>query len=61
MGRGTGTETTIASARSESRSLRTTIPVFVVEQLGLAEGQKLDWKVDKVDGKWIAVFKEKKE
>ena len=61
MGRGTGTETTIASARSESRSLRTTIPVFVVEQLGLTEGQKLDWKVDKVDGEWIAVFKEKKE
>ena len=58
MGRGTGTETTIASARSESRSLRTTIPVFVVEQLGLAEGQKLTWKVDKVDGKWIAIFKE---
>lgn len=38
-------------------NLRTTILVFVVDQMGLKEGQKMDWKVDKVDSKWIAVIR----
>ncbi len=33
-----GIETIVSSAKSESRSLRTTIPVFIVEQVGFKEG-----------------------
>lgn len=61
MGRMSGTDTMVSSARSNSRSLRTTIPVFVVEALGLKEGMSLHWELDK-DGKtWKAIFKPKKK
>ena len=52
-----GTETVATSARSQSRSLRTTIPVFVVEQLGLEEGVKIDWRLDKEGDMWMAIMK----
>lgn len=59
MARMDGTETIVASATSKSKSLRTTIPVFVVKQMGLVERDHLDWKVDK-DGKtWIATIAKK--
>lgn len=56
MARMKGTLTAISSARSASDSLRTTIPVFVVSQLNLTTKDQLEWKVDKVDGKWVAVI-----
>jgi len=60
MARMDGTETIVTYATSKSQSLRTTIPVFVVKQLGLEERDHLDWKVDK-DGKtWMAVITKKK-
>ena len=57
MARMSGTETVATSARSKSRSLRTTIPVFVVEQLGIEEGVKIDWKLDKEGDMWMAIMK----
>lgn len=60
MARMSGTDTMVSSARSNSRSLRTTIPVFVVEALDLKEGMALDWKLDKNGGKWIAIFTSKR-
>ena len=60
MARMSGTETVATPARSQSRSLRTTIPVFVVEQLGLEEGVKIDWKLDKEGDMWMAIIKKRR-
>ena len=61
MGRMGGTETIVATATSKSPSLRTTIPIFIVKQIGLKEGDHLNWELDKVSGVWImkVVKKEK--
>ena len=59
MGRLEGTETVCTPATSKSKSLRTTIPVFVVQQIGLEDGDHLNWKLDK-DGKtWLAKITKK--
>ena len=54
-----GIETIVSSAKPDSISLRTTIPVFVAEQMGLKKGDHIDWKVDKKGKKWIAIIKQK--
>lgn len=59
MARTRGTETIIGSATSKTKSLRTTIPVFVVQQMELDEGDHLNWKVDKQNDTWIAVITKK--
>ena len=59
MARMNGTETIVASATSKSKSLRTTIPVFVVKQVGLEEGDHLDWELDKEGETWIATIRKK--
>lgn len=59
MARMSGTETIVSSAKSESRSLRTTIPVFIVDQVGFKEGDHITWRVDKDDNSWIAIIKKK--
>lgn len=59
MGRVGGTETIVGLATAESRSMRTTIPAFVVKQMGLIEGDHLDWELDKNDGTWSATITKK--
>ena len=59
MGRGSGTDTIAQSARAKSESLRTTLPVFVVKQLGIKEGDNLEWVVDKNKNGWFGVIKKK--
>ncbi len=59
MARMDGTETIVASATSKSKSLRTTIPVFIVKQIGLEEGDHLDWELDKDGKSWIAKISKK--
>ncbi len=55
MARMDGTKTAVASASSNSQSMRSTIPVFVVKQLKLKVGDHLDWELDKTDdGTWVA-------
>lgn len=59
MARMNGAETIAASATSKSRSVRTTIPAFVARQIGIGEGDRLCWSLDK-DGKtWCAVIRKK--
>ncbi len=50
----TGIKTVVVSATSNSISLRTTIPLFVVNQLGLKEGDSVEWSVDKENNEWSA-------
>ena len=59
MARLSGSETIISSAKPESRSLRTTIPVFVVEQVGFKDGDRLIWRVDKDGKEWMAIIRKK--
>ena len=40
-----GQRTKLVSARPGSRSLRTTIPKFIVETFNLKEGDEIDWSV----------------
>ncbi len=43
---GDGEITTITSATSKSRSLRSTIPAGIVRQFKLTEGSKLSWEIE---------------
>jgi bifunctional DNA-binding transcriptional regulator/antitoxin component of YhaV-PrlF toxin-antitoxin module len=40
-----GQRTKLVSARPGSRSLRTTIPKFIVETFNLKEGDEIDWSI----------------
>lgn len=59
MGRLEGTETVCTHATSKSKSLRTTIPVFVVQQIGLEDGDHLNWELDKDGNTWLAKITKK--
>ncbi len=41
-----GEKTVLVKAQSKSTSLRTTVPMSVVKQLGLKEGSHLVWKME---------------
>lgn len=53
MARIEGTATAISAARSGTESLRTTIPVWVVEHLELTKDDRLNWKLDKNGDVWM--------
>lgn len=59
MARGNGTDTIAQSARAQSESLRTTLPVFVVKQLEISEGDELEWAIDKNENDWVAIISKK--
>jgi len=40
-----GQRTKLVSARPGSKSLRTTIPKFIVETFNLKEGDEVDWSI----------------
>jgi len=53
-----GGETTILTyASSKSKSLRTTIPFFIVKQFNLKASDQLDWTIKAEDGELIIVVK----
>ncbi len=55
---GEGETSVIAIAQTKSQSLRTTIPMGVVRQLGLKQGVLLNWKIDKTkDGEFVVIVK----
>ncbi|MGF3584699.1 MAG: AbrB/MazE/SpoVT family DNA-binding domain-containing protein [Thermoplasmatota archaeon] len=45
-------ETVLHAATSSGTSLRTTVPAFVISQLGLKKGDIFRWEIDK-DGKLL--------
>ena len=55
-------KTTLVSTGGQSNSLRTTVPLWIVDQFGLKAGDKLVWKV-KLDGNsmYVGVFPPTKE
>lgn len=46
-----GDTTTLTRARPNSDSLRTTVPKGIVNQFGLKDGDKLNWKIIADNGK----------
>ena len=60
MARLAGTETVAVLATSKSKSLRTTIPFFVVKQVGLENGDHLEWELDKDGDAWHAIVRKKR-
>ena len=52
-----GSKSIVSKATTTSRSLRTTIPVKIVDELGIKEGDVLDWEVRKIDGKKAVIVR----
>ena len=49
MGKGTST-TALVSTGGSSNSLRSTIPMWIVEQFGLSAGSKIEWTLEVKNG-----------
>jgi bifunctional DNA-binding transcriptional regulator/antitoxin component of YhaV-PrlF toxin-antitoxin module len=52
-----GEVTVLTKATSKSRSLRTTVPMGIVKQFNLSEGDKLSWEIRAERGELIIVVK----
>ncbi len=52
-------ESALSLAVSKSRSLRTTVPMHIVEQMDLSEGDVIIWKLDKIKNMWLATVRKK--
>jgi bifunctional DNA-binding transcriptional regulator/antitoxin component of YhaV-PrlF toxin-antitoxin module len=52
-----GEVTVLTKATSKSRSLRTTVPMGIVKQFNLSEGDKLSWEIRAEGGGLIIVVK----
>ena len=52
-----GEITVLSRATSKSRSLRTTIPIGIVKQFNLSEGDRLNWEIKAEDGELIIVVR----
>jgi len=52
----TANSTTLVRTSSKSASLRTTVPLWAVQQLGLAAGQKVRWTVKAENGSLLLIL-----
>lgn len=52
-----GEITALNKATTKSKSLRTTIPMGIVKQFNLSEGDKLNWEIRVEGGELIIVVK----
>lgn len=52
-----GEITVLTKATSKSRSLRTTIPMGIVKQFNLSEGDRLSWEIRAEGGELIILIK----
>lgn len=52
-----GQKTKLSKANIKSRSLRTTVPTGIVQQLGLDVGDELSWQLDKKDDEWLIIVR----
>ena len=55
MGRNVVT-TTLHAASSKTSSLRTTVPMWVINQFGLKAGDGVNWKLHVQDGRMIVIM-----
>lgn len=59
MARTGSDESVLSLAVALSNSLRTTVPIHIVNQLELKKGDKIKWRLDKVNTEWIATIQKK--
>lgn len=52
-----GYETILTRANREGKSLRTTVPAAIRDQFGLKEGDKISWKLEIKENKFIVIVK----
>jgi hypothetical protein len=50
-------ESKVSIARPESKSLRATVPEGIVAFLELNKGDKLEWKMEIIEGKRVAIVR----
>lgn len=48
---------TVGIAKTGTKSLRATVPEGIVAFLNLKEGEKLEWKMDIVNGERVAIVR----
>ncbi|MCY4491506.1 MAG: AbrB/MazE/SpoVT family DNA-binding domain-containing protein [Thaumarchaeota archaeon] len=52
-------DTTKLVPANMANSLRTTVPMSIVKQLNLKQGDSLEWSMDKVNNRWIVSVRKK--
>ena len=52
-------ESTAATARKDTKSLRATVPEGIVAFLGLTEGDRLEWRMDMQKNERIVIVRKK--
>jgi hypothetical protein len=55
MSRQLGQFTVLTKANSRSKSLRTTIPIYIIRQFGLSEGSYLRWEIKAKQDKLLVI------
>lgn len=50
-----GERTVLTKAAPKTNSLRTTVPIFIVRQFNLSEGDMLEWELRVIDGELLIV------
>lgn len=52
-----GETTVLSGATTNSKSLRATVPIGIVRQFGLKEGDKINWQLTVKDGVMVIMAK----
>jgi len=52
-----GEKTVLSKVTPKTNSLRTTVPIFIVRQFNLKEGDMLNWELNVIDGELTIIVK----
>jgi len=52
-----GEKTKVTALSSKSRSLKTTIPLKIVDEIGIKPGSWLDWEIKEINGEKVIVIR----
>lgn len=52
-------EATKLSLANTANSLRTIVPIHIIKQMNLKQGDHIEWNLDKDGNSWIAIIKKK--
>ncbi len=56
-----GENTTLSGAASNTKSLRTTVPIGLARQFGLKEGDRINWQMKIENGELVMVVRPTKK
>ena len=52
-----GEKTKVTALSSRSRTLKTTIPIKIADELGIKPGSWLDWEIKEINGEKVNVIR----